>query len=215
MSIGILLVDDHVLVREGIRSILQSEHDIVVVGEAGDGRAALQLVEELHPDIVVMDIAMPGLNGIEATRQITQRYPMTRLIALSTYSDKRYVLAMLEAGAFGYVVKESASDELLRAIRAVNRGQKYLSACIAGMVVDSYVKRDFLIEGSASNRLGSREREVLQLIAEGKSSPQIAAVLHISSSTVEAHRRNIMRKLDLHTIADLTKFAIREGLTAL
>jgi two-component system NarL family response regulator len=158
---------------------------------------------------------MPGLNGIEATRQITLRYPMTRLIALSTYSDKRYVLAMLEAGAFGYVVKESASDELLRAIRAVNRGQKYLSACIAGMVVDSYVKRDFLIEGSASNRLGSREREVLQLIAEGKSSPQIAAVLHISSSTVEAHRRNIMRKLDLHTIADLTKFAIREGLTAL
>jgi DNA-binding NarL/FixJ family response regulator len=215
MSIKILLVDDHILVREGLRSILQSEFDLMVVGEADNGRMALQLINKLQPDIVVMDIAMPGLNGIEATRQIAAHSPTTRIIALSTYSDKRYVLAMLEAGAYGYVVKESASDELLRAIRAVNRGQKYLSASIAGMVVDSYVKRDFQAEGSASDGLGAREREVLQLIAEGKSSPQIATMLHISPSTVEAHRRNIMKKLDLHNIADLTKFAVREGLTTL
>jgi two-component system NarL family response regulator len=215
MSIRILLVDDHVLVREGLRSILQSEPDLVVVGEAGDGRMALQMAEKLQPEIVVMDIAMPGLNGIEASRQIAHYSPTTRLIALSTYSDKRYVLAMLEAGACGYVVKESASDELLRAIRAVSSGQKYLSASIAGMVVDSYLNREFSNGGSASDTLGPREREVLQLIAEGKSSPQIAEMLHISPSTVEAHRRNIMRKLDLHNIADLTKFAVREGLTTL
>lgn len=215
MGTRILLVDDHALMREGLRAILTSDPDVEVVGEASDGREALEMVSRLQPDIVVMDIGMPHLNGFEATRQIGTFSSATRVIALSTHNDKRYVLAMLEAGARGYVVKSSVGDELRRAIQTVQRNQIFLSPEVAGVVVESYLGRDYPEEGIGAALLGSREREVLQLLAEGKSSPEIAAVMHISVSTVETHRRNIMRKLDIHSVAELTKFAIREGLTQL
>jgi DNA-binding NarL/FixJ family response regulator len=215
MRTRILLVDDHALMREGLRAILASDPDLEVVGEASDGREALDMVTRLQPDIVVMDIGMPHLNGFEATRQIGTFASAARVIALSTHNDKRYVLAMLEAGARGYVVKSSVGDELRRAIQTVQRNQIYLSPEIAGVVVESYLGREYPDEGIGAALLGSREREVLQLLAEGKSSPEIAGVMHISVSTVETHRRNIMRKLDIHSVAELTKFAIREGLTQL
>jgi DNA-binding NarL/FixJ family response regulator len=215
MATRILLVDDHALVREGLRALLTSNAETEVIGEASTGREALELARNLDPDVVLMDVGMPDLNGFEATRQMKSTAPGARVIALSTHSDKRYVLAMLEAGARGYIVKSAAGEELVRAIETVNRNQIYLSPAIAGVVVDSYLGREYPEEGIGAALLGSREREVLQLLAEGKSSPEIAAVMHISVSTVETHRRNIMRKLDLHSVAELTKFAVREGLTQL
>ena len=215
MATRILLVDDHALMREGLRAILVADPDIEVIGEASDGREALEMAPRLNPDVIVMDVGMPHLNGFEATRQIASVAPMSRVIALSTHNDKRYVLAMLEAGARGYVVKSAVGEELMRAILTVKRNQIYLSPEVAGVVVDSYLGREYPEDGIGAALLGSREREVLQLLAEGKSSPEIAAVMHISVSTVETHRRNIMRKLDIHSVAELTKFAIREGLTQL
>jgi DNA-binding NarL/FixJ family response regulator len=215
MATRILLVDDHALVREGLRALLTSNAETQVIGEASTGREALELARNLDPDVILMDVGMPDLNGFEATRQMKSTAPGARVIALSTHSDKRYVLAMLEAGARGYIVKSAAGEELVRAIETVNRNQIYLSPAIAGVVVDSYLGREYPEEGIGAALLGSREREVLQLLAEGKSSPEIAAVMHISVSTVETHRRNIMRKLDLHSVAELTKFAVREGLTQL
>jgi two-component system NarL family response regulator len=215
MATRILLVDDHTLMREGLRAILDANSEIEVTGESSDGREALEIAGRIQPDIVVMDVGMPELNGFEATRQMKSVAPAARVIALSTHSDKRYVLAMLEAGARGYVVKSAAGDELIRAIETVRRNQIYLSPTIAGVVVESYLGREYPGEGIGAALLGSREREVLQLLAEGKSSPEIAAVMHISVSTVETHRRNIMRKLDIHSVAELTKFAVREGLTEL
>jgi DNA-binding NarL/FixJ family response regulator len=215
MATRILLVDDHALVREGLRALLTSNAETEVIGEASTGREALELARNLDPDVILMDVGMPDLNGFEATRQMKSTAPGARVIALSTHSDKRYVLAMLEAGARGYIVKSAAGEELVRAIETVNRNQIYLSPAIAGVVVDSYLGREYPEEGIGAALLGSREREVLQLLAEGKSSPEIAAVMHISVSTVETHRRNIMRKLDLHSVAELTKFAVREGLTQL
>ena len=215
MSTRILLVDDHVLMREGLRALLSADRENEVVGEASNGREALEMAGRLSPDIVVMDVGMPDLNGFEATRQLSSVSPRSRVIALSTHNDKRYVLAMLESGARGYVVKSAAADELMRAINTVTRNQIYLSPDIAGLVVDSYLGREYPEEGIGASLLGGREREVLQLLAEGKSSPEIAGIMHISVSTVETHRRNIMRKLDIHSVAELTKFAIREGLTQL
>lgn len=212
MKARVLLADDHRMMREGLRALLEREADLEVVGEAADGREVLRAVRELHPDVVIMDIGMPSLNGLDATRQLAIEAPQTKVIALSTHSDKRYVLGMVEAGAAGYLLKESAAEELLRAIRAVMRGQKYLSAETAGTVIDGYRGRDFPDEGGPSV-LGTREREVLQLLAEGKSSPEIARLLFVSVSTVETHRRNIMRKLDIHSVAELTKYAIRHGIT--
>ena len=215
MATRILLVDDHALVREGLRALLTSDAETEVIGEASTGREALELARNLDPDVILMDVGMPDLNGFEATRQMKSTAPGARVIALSTHSDKRYVLAMLEAGARGYIVKSAAGEELVRAIETVNRNQIYLSPAIAGVVVDSYLGREYPEEGIGAALLGSREREVLQLLAEGKSSPEIAAVMHISVSTVETHRRNIMRNLDLHAVAELTKVAVREGLTQL
>lgn len=212
MSIRVLLVDDHKMMREGLRALLVREAEIEVIGEAENGRRALELVRELSPDVVVMDIAMPDLNGMDAARRIVARYPAVRIIALSTYTEPRYVRAMLEAGAGGYVVKSAAGGELVRAIQAVAKGQKYISTEIAGAVVDGFIGRSAPPDRPT---LGVREREVLQLLAEGKTSVQIGAALHISTSTVEAHRRNLMKKLDLHSVAELTKYAIREGLTSL
>ncbi len=212
MSTRVMLVDDHRVVVEGLKVMLDQESDIEVVGIAEDGRAALSLAGELKPDIVVMDIGMPQLNGTEATAQILHDQPKIRVIALSTYSDRKHVRAMLEAGAHGYVTKATASNELLRAIRKVAAGRKYLSSDVTEGVIDGYTNRE-VEDSSAMSALGGREREVLQLIAEGKTSGEIASILHISTNTVDTHRRNIMKKLDLHSVADLTKYAIREGLT--
>lgn len=214
MSARLLLVDDHRVVAEGLRAMIEQEPGLEVVGIAEDGRTALDMSGELSPDLVIMDIMMPGLNGIEATAQLVQDYPRTRVVALSTHTRGKHVRAMLEAGAHGYVTKQNAAGELLRAIRKVLRGQKYLSSDVTETVVAGYLEPE-VEDDSAVQQLGGREREVLQLIAEGATSGEIAAQLHISTNTVDTHRRNIMRKLDLHTVADLTKYAIREGLTGM
>jgi two-component system NarL family response regulator len=211
MTVRVLLADDHRLLRELLREQLQKEPDIEVVGEASSGRELMEQLAARSPDLVVLDIAMPGLNGIDAMADLAARHPAVKVICLSGYSDRRYVRAMLKAGAAGYVVKSAAGTELLRAIRAVAAGQSYLCPEAAAAVV-----RDVRARGGASGGLGSlgkREMQVLQLLAEGNRSSSIAEKLSISVATVDTHRRNIMRKLDLHTVAELTKFAIREGLT--
>jgi DNA-binding NarL/FixJ family response regulator len=215
MSIRVLLADDHQMLRDGLRAVLSLEDDIEVVGEANDGHGAVEMVGRLAPDVVLMDIGMSGLNGVDATRRIKAESPDVKVIALSTYSDKRYVLSMLEVGASGYVLKAAAVDEMCRAVRAVADGKRYLSPDIAGVVVDARFEALAEPDVPLSSALGPREREVLQLLAEGHSSPEIARRLHIAASTVETHRRNIMRKLDVHSVAELTKYAIREGLTSL
>lgn len=208
-----MLADDHKMLREALRALLDKEPDIEVAGEAGDGMAVLGLVAEAKPDVVVMDIAMPGLNGVDATRRLAVEHPEIKVIALSAYSDKRFVMEMLDAGAVGYVVKAAAGDELMRAIRAITRGQTYLCPEVGATLVET-VRGSAARGDRAGGRLGRREQEVLTFLAEGHSSPEIAALLHIAPSTVEVHRRNIMRKLDLHSVAELTKYAIREGLTS-
>ena len=216
MSIRVLIADDHKIMLAGLRSLLEKQTDFEVVGEADNGRKAVQMAQEKTPDVVVMDVSMPDLNGIEATMQIIESLPKTRVIALSMHSDKRFVMGMLRAGASGYLLKDCASQELANAIAQVAGGKKYLSPEITGVVID-----DFLLGGSAeevttaASPLSPREREVLQLIAEGWSTKQIASHLYVSIKTIETHRRQIMKKLDLHAIADLTKYAIREGLTSI
>ena len=215
MSIRILLVDDHQMMRDGLRSILDLEGDLDVVGEAANGHEALEMVKKLQPDVIVMDVGMKGLNGIEATRQIKAENPRASVIGLSTHSDGPYVLSMLEAGASGYVLKDAAVDEMRRAIRAVAGGHHYLCPEIAKSVVDSNLRMPSEDRGSAYSLLGSRERQILQLLAEGHTSCEIGQQLHIATTTVDSHRRNIMRKLDVHSVAELTKLAIRQGLTPL
>jgi DNA-binding NarL/FixJ family response regulator len=215
MSVRVLLVDDHTMMREGLRSLLVGVPDIEVVGEASDGRMAIDLARRLSPDVVVMDVGMPELNGVEATRRIRAENERVRVVALSTHTDKRYVHHMLEAGASGYVLKIAAHDELLRAVRAASLGKSYLSAEVAGSVVERSTHAHAGGEVSAYSTLGSREREVLQLVAEGKTSAETAKEMFISIKTVETHRRNIAQKLGLHGTADLTKYAVREGLTSL
>ncbi|MFW6058683.1 MAG: response regulator [Phycisphaeraceae bacterium] len=211
----VLLADDRQMMREGLRALLEKHQQTEVVGEAEDGRAAVALAAELKPDVVIMDVTMPGLNGIEATKQILRDHPRTKVLALSVHADRRYALTMLEAGAVGYLVKNSAAQELYRALEAVNKGQTYLSPDVAQVLVDSYRKRQFPTDKAASEALTDREREVLQLLAEGMTSKQIALQLHLSVATVDTHRRQIMNKLNLHGIAELTKYAIREGLTGI
>ena len=215
MSIKILLADDHGIIREGLRSLLEKEPDIKVIGEAQDGRKAFELTQQLQPDIVIIDITMPNLNGIDAARQITSNFPKVKVIALSIHSNRRFVANMLKAGASGYVLKESLFDELTHAIRAVTANGTYLSPKIASMVIDDYVERLSTTAEPKLEVLTSREREVLQLLAEGKSTKQTAAELYVSSKAIEANRRQIMKKLNIHNIAELTKYAIREGLTSL
>jgi DNA-binding NarL/FixJ family response regulator len=215
MSTRILLVDDHQMMRDGLRSILESEDDLDVVGEAGNGHEAVEMNRTLRPDVIVMDIGMRDLNGIDATQQIKAERPQAKVIALSTYSDESYVLSMLEAGASGYVLKESAVEEMRRAIRSVAEGHHYLSPEVAGSVVAARLRGPTESRDSAHTLLAPRERQILQLLAEGHTSSEIAQRLHIATTTVDSHRRNIMRKLDLHSVAELTKYAIREGLTSL
>lgn len=212
MTIRVMLVDDHRLVREALRDALAREPGIAVVGEAGEGAIALELARTLDPDVVVLDIGLPDLNGMEVAARL-QRAGTTRprIVALSGYSDRRFVTEMLRAGAVGYVAKSAAGTELARAIRAAAEGQSYFCPQVAAAVASELRAPG---EGGPA-QLGRREREVLRLIAAGHRSQAIAAQLHISVATVDVHRRNIMRKLDLHTVADLTKHAIREGIAPL
>jgi len=211
MKIKIIIIDDHQMVREGLRSLLAGEKDIEVIAEAGDGWEGVRLAEKLAPDVVIMDIAMPELNGIEATRQIMDRTAGVRVLVLSMHSDQRFVERTLKAGAVGYLLKECAFEELVRAIRTVMAGQIYLSPGIASQVVREYIENGL----TPPPALTAREREVLQMITEGKSTREIGRLLHISVKTVETHRQQIMKKLRLRTVAELTKYAIREGLTTL
>jgi len=214
MPIKIALADDHTIVRNGLRALLEKEADFEVVCEVADGRAAVRCIGESAPDLMLMDVAMPELNGIEATRQLRRDHPEVRVIALSMHSDRRYVVEMLKAGAQGYLLKDCAQDELARAVRAVAGGQSYLSPAISDVVVSDYLQ---LVEGGVAtpaSKLTAREREVLQLVAEGSSTRVIAERLGVSVKTIETHRQQVMRKLDLHSVAELTKYAVREGLTS-
>lgn len=215
MQTRVLLADDHRIIREGLRSLLQRQPDMEVVEEAQDGITAVRLTEKLHPDIVIMDIGMPDLNGIEATRQILARLKDVKVIALSMHSDKKFVLEMLKAGASGYLLKDCAFEELIDAIRTVSSGQIYLSNRVAGVVVDEYLHNRPPGDGTVYSLLSAREREVLQLLAEGNSTKSIASSLSVSVKTVETHRQQIMEKLNLHSVAELTKYAVKEGLTSL
>ena len=215
MGIRILLADNHRIMREGLRGLLEEQPDIEVIAEAGDGRTAVRLARDLSPDVVIMDIGMAGLNGIEATRQVVAEVPGVKVVALSMHSDRRFVAEMLKAGALGYLLKDCAFDELAHAVRAVVAGQAYLSPGIAGVVVGNYLRHLTETDPSALSSLTSREREVLQLLAEGKSTRQIASDLHMSVNTVATHRQHVMEKLDIHSIAGLTKYAVRAGLTSL
>jgi DNA-binding NarL/FixJ family response regulator len=215
MSIRVVLADDHNLVREGLRLVLARHLDIEVVGEAENGRQAIDEVRQKQPDIVVMDIAMENLNGIQATRQIVDDGAGTKVIALSAYSDRRYVLGMLDAGASAYVLKSNAGEELVKAIHCVMDGGVYLTPEVTGTVVAQIQGHGPGGGGGHLLPLSDREREVLQLVAEGKSSKEIAEGLFISVRTADTHRRNIARKLKLRSVAELTKYAVREGLTSL
>lgn len=216
MRIKILLIDDHQIVREGIRSLIEKQPGMEVAAEAADGRMAVQLARDLSPDVIVIDVAMPSLNGIEATRRIVEEKPEIKVVALTMHSDERYVSEMFRAGASAYLLKDCAFEELCRAINVVVAGQFYISPGIAGIVVKDYVKKvEYLSPSSALSSLTPREREVLQLLAEGKTTKQIASDLHLSGKTIDTHRRQIMVKIGSYSIAELTKFAIREGLSSL
>jgi DNA-binding NarL/FixJ family response regulator len=215
MSIRIMIADDHEIVRNGLRSLIEKELDMEVIAEAGNGRNAVRIALELAPDVVIMDIAMPDLNGIEAARQIITALPRIKVIALSMHADKRYVMEMLKAGAVGYILKDSAFEELACAIRITLKNRTYLSPSITEIVIGDYVQLALAANGTAFSLLSSREREVLQLLAEGSSTAQIADRLSISVKTVETYRQHIIEKLDIRSIAELTKYAIREGLTSL
>lgn len=212
MSTKIILADDHQLVREGLRTLLEKELGMEVIGEAGDGEDVVQLARELLPDIVIMDVAMPGLDGINATKQITGELPSIKVIALSMYPNKLFVMDMFEAGASGYVLKECASIELNNAIDAVLANEVYLSPKVAGIVFDGRMRRPLATQNSKAG-LTERECKVLRLLASGKSTKEIAFTLKRSVQTVDMCRRQIMDKLDIHSVAELTKYAIRQGLT--
>ena len=216
MAIRIVLADDHGIFREGLKVLLERDGDIEVVAEASDGRESVRLALELVPHVVVMDIGMPELNGIDATRQILSNRPLTKVIILSMHSDKRYIAAALKAGASAYIWKNGCFKDIREAVSYVMSGQRFLSPAIASNVVEDYVDRLHSDdERTTASTLSPREREVLQLLAEGLSSKEIAAKLGLSPKTVDVHRKQIMDKLDIHSVAELTKFAIREGLTRL
>jgi DNA-binding NarL/FixJ family response regulator len=213
MSIAILLADDHQMIREGLRALLERQGDIKVVAEADNGRTAVEMARRHKPSVAVLDLAMPDLNGIDAARQIIAADARTRVIILSVHADRRFITESLRAGAAGYVLKDCAFEELAHAVRAAAANQTYLSPAVARTVVEDYVGRSPRQRSSAFVALTGRERQVLQLLAEGRSAKNIATALGVSIKTVETHRANIMKKLGKHSIAELTKYAIREGLT--
>jgi DNA-binding NarL/FixJ family response regulator len=207
-KIRILLADDHAVVRQGFKMILAAQPDMEIVGEAGNGREALDLAGQLQPDVIVMDVAMPELNGIEATRRVADISPRSRVLALSMHKDSVYVREILRAGARGYLLKDSISSDLLAAVRAIARGEGYLSPGVSDAVLNDYRRH----VTDPIDLLSSREREVLQMIAEGKTNKEIATVLNLSVYTVDAHRGRIMEKLNVHSVTDLVRFAVRAGL---
>ncbi len=215
MSIRIILADDHKIVRDGLRALIENQAGMKVVAEADNGRETVRLARDLLPDLVIMDIGMPDLNGIDATRQITAELPDVKVIALSMHSDRRFVVQMFRAGASGYLLKDCAFEELARAVNAVLKNQTYLSPAVAGPVMEDYIHRLSTADSIAYPILSPREREVLQLLAEGRSTKETASLLCVSTKTVETHRQQIMSKLNIHTTAELIKYAIREGLTSL
>jgi len=215
VSIRVVLVEDHTIVRQGLRTLLEKGPDLEVSGETGSGREAVELVRKLIPKVVIMDITLPGLNGIEATQQITAEFPDTKVLILSIHSDARFVARALKAGASGYLLKDCAFEELISAISAVVANRTYLSPRIANIVVKEYLRGLRDKESSTFSTLTRREREILQLIAEGQTTKEIAFSLGISVKTVETHRRNLMEKLGTNTLAELIKYAFREGLTSL
>ena len=216
MSVRLIIADDHKIMREGLRALIEKEAKMSVVGEAEDGKSTVALAAKLSPHVVVMDVAMPGLNGIEATRKIVKANPRAKIIALSGHSDRHFVREMLKAGAAGYVLKNRAYEELGQAVGEVMKGKTYLSPEVAQGVVDTYVRGHVKSgENPAFAVLTPREREVLQAIAEGQSTKEIASDLDVSVKTIETHRSNIMEKLHLFSVAELTKYAIREGVASL
>ena len=215
MKIRILIADDHEILRDGLRALIEKEQNLKCIGEAENGRKAVKLARELKPDIIIMDVAMPALGGIEATRQITNKIPGVKLIALSMHSDKRFVTGMLKAGASGYLLKDSAFEEVVNAICTVVSNHIYISPGIIDIVVEDYIHHLSKDNQEEDCVLTAREREVLQLIAEGKDMSYVSSHLYISIKTVEKHRQNIMEKLDIHNVAELTKYAIRKGLASL
>jgi len=210
--VRVLLAEDHTIVRKGLCSLLDGEAGIEVIGEAEDGRQAIKKVEQLLPDVVLMDIAMPGLNGLEATRQIKKRFPEVKVLILTMHANEEYIFQILRAGASGYVVKQAAPSELVSAIQAAYRGESFLSPSISRKVIEEYIRQaEATAEKDSYDQLTNREREVLQLIAEGHPNREIAEMLHISVKTVETHRAHLMDKLDIHSTAELTQYAIRKG----
>lgn len=210
-TLRVVLADDHALLRKGVRSVLAKDPDIVVAGEAGDGPEAIKLAEELVPDVVVMDIAMPGLNGLDAAAQIARRTRRTGIIILSMYSDEEYLVRAFSAGVRGYLLKDSAEPDLVRAVRAVAAGNTFFSPAIADMLFDEYVLRLQRREIQDSyDLLTHREKQVLQLLAEGRTNKEVASALALGVSTVETHRLNLMQKLDLHNTAELVLYAVRK-----
>ncbi len=209
-KIHILVADDHTLLRNGIRAIIEDQPDIVIVGEADNGREAVRLAAQLHPNVVLMDIAMPLLNGLEATRQIKREQPEINVLILTMYDHEEYFRQVLEVGASGYIVKKAAASELVSAIRAVNNGEAVLSPTITRLLLDDYLRKENNKPEANPDALSPREREVLQLIAEGKTSREVADILHLSVKTVQSHRANLMQKLDLHDRGDLIKYAIQK-----
>jgi len=214
-KIRILLVDDHTILRSGIRSLLEDEPGMSVIGEAEDGRTAVSMACQLKPDVVIMDIAMPLLNGLEATRQIKAQCPGVRVLILTMHDNEEYIRQVLEAGAMGYILKDAAARELISAIRSVYRGESVLSPAVTRLVIEDYLRWGGTRPQSNNDVLSPREREVLQLIAEERNTREIGTLLNISPKTVETHRSHLMDKLDIHTTAGLTRYAIGRGLVGL
>jgi len=215
MSIRVLLADDHRIMREGLRSLIERESDMEVVAEAADGRRTVRLAQELSPDVALVDISMPELNGIEATGQITSTDADVKVLALSMHSEEHFIMGMLRAGASGYLLKDCAADELCSAIRTVISDETYLSPKAASVVISDYRRELSDVKSARSSGLTAREREVLQLVTEGDTSKKIAAQLDVSVKTIQAHRQQIMDKLGIHSVAGLTKYAIQKGITSL
>jgi two-component system, NarL family, response regulator NreC len=212
-EIRILLADDHTVMRAGLRLLLERERDMTVVGEAADGRQAVDLADSQNPDVAVIDIAMPNLNGIEATRQIAGKHPHTAVVILSMHSDESYVIRALKAGARAYLLKDSAEADLIGAVRAVREGKSFFSPAVSKMLLEDYVRRlEQRGQEDSYELLTNREREILQLLAEGKSNKEVAALLNVSLYTVETHRSHILQKLGLHTVPDLILYAVRKGI---